>query len=505
MYPRLGGLAVVLALLGLWLAPEASPQAARDAVKTTLLISRALDGGYPNGPSRGAVISHDLRTASAIAFESDASNLVRGDVNHRRDVFVVRRAAPFTKDGSLWNRGSTELASRGLGGVPANGSSYGAAIDGDPASPPRCVAFVSSASNLVQGDTNGKPDAFVYNLVNRRVYRVSVDSFGRQANGSTYDVAIDGNCSHVAFTSDAPRLAFRKLSRTQLQSLKKSKRKLLAPLGTDLPKPGVREVYMRTINPHDKRFGLTFLVSASNGGEPADGDSFDPAFSERWGRTNRRIAFTSTARNLVASDHGRTADVYLRDMQGRGTPFKTYLISATRSGKPGDGPSYDPAPSEKGQYVSYETQASNLLPGDADHIADIGRADIRTDPIKQLLASPDTSAPASRPATSNGGVYVLWDTPASPARSVQLFTATRKLRKEMSVRSDGSSVKLPAFNPSVSARGNYVLFETADPFADLAFIHARYPQFAQDEGPALATAARGPAFYQVYMRYLGPR
>jgi len=45
------------------------------------LISRAADGGTPNGPSTNAVISGDRRYARIIAFESEASDLVRGDTN----------------------------------------------------------------------------------------------------------------------------------------------------------------------------------------------------------------------------------------------------------------------------------------------------------------------------------------------------------------------------------------------------------------------------------------
>src|SRR2546421_561505 len=74
---------------------------------------------------------------------------------------------------------------------------------GSDSTPPNCVAFVSRASNLVPGDTNGKADAFVYWIATGKVQRVSVSSTGRQSNGDTYDVAVDGTCERIAFTSDA--------------------------------------------------------------------------------------------------------------------------------------------------------------------------------------------------------------------------------------------------------------------------------------------------------------
>ena len=76
------------------------------------------------------------------------------------------------------------------------------ALDGDSHHAPHCVAFVSAASNLVPGDTNGQPDAFVRDLrTSGTTTRVSVDSRRRaRANGTTYEVSIDGDCERVAFT-----------------------------------------------------------------------------------------------------------------------------------------------------------------------------------------------------------------------------------------------------------------------------------------------------------------
>src|SRR4051794_10918324 len=59
--------------------------------RTTFLLSRALDGGLPDGPSRNPSVSGDGRFARAIAYESDASNLVPGDTNGLTDVFVTYR------------------------------------------------------------------------------------------------------------------------------------------------------------------------------------------------------------------------------------------------------------------------------------------------------------------------------------------------------------------------------------------------------------------------------
>src|SRR4051795_3831707 len=116
--------------------------------RETHLLSRALDGGFPNGPSRNAVFAQNGQGASFVAFESDASNIVAGDTNGVTDVFVVRRGGSFTqKNGEPWQpAGPAQLVSTGLGGAPANGPSYDPQAGGGGKHPaPPSVRFLSPA------------------------------------------------------------------------------------------------------------------------------------------------------------------------------------------------------------------------------------------------------------------------------------------------------------------------------------------------------------------------
>src|SRR3954453_916819 len=99
--PALFGLIGALAL--------AAPAQAQD--QTTTLISRAAGGGTPNGPSTNAVISGDRRYARVIAFESTASDLVRGDSNGTSDVFAVKRRGSINNKGTRWSGGRAILVS----------------------------------------------------------------------------------------------------------------------------------------------------------------------------------------------------------------------------------------------------------------------------------------------------------------------------------------------------------------------------------------------------------
>ena len=525
----------VAAACGALLPASAFGQA--DSNRTTFLLSRAFDGGLPNGVSRNPAVSHDQRVARDIAFESDATNIVPGDTNSLTDVFVVHRAGPWGGDGSPWKAGSTDLVSHGLGGQPANGRSYRPAIDGDSHHAPSCVAFVSDASNLVPGDTNGKPDAFVYYLASKRIVRVSTDSHGRQSNGSTYEVSVSGDCERVAFVSDATDL-----------TLTATKTAAWSTSVTSRPPAGTKQVYVKVLagSGLDKGFkGLTFLASASAKGKAGNGDSQRVSFA----RAGKAVVFASDATNLSPPDHNGTTDVYERafvrkytHVRGRGTQvllFGTKLVSATASGAAGNGPSTNPSVSDSGQYVAYESQASNLAPGDTNGVSDVFEAKVAGRRAQQRIVSRSGfsglgDGPSNHPVISDAGEFVLFDSLANNLRpSASVSTDDNGVRDVFlwnrpsgnvsleSRNADNGYLDTPSQHPATSARGNYVPFESANPDIDPSVAVARTS--AADDGlkvPDLidpdviaptvplvdvpGLTGPDPALEQVYVRYLGP-
>src|SRR3954465_1134120 len=191
-----------------------SPQAtAAGGSQSTQLISHALGGGLPNGPSTNAVISGDKRYGRVIAFQSEASNVVQGDRNGQQDVFAVFRAGHMGNNGSPWHAGRTRLISRTRSGAPSNGPSFAPAVGGGMHSRPKCIAFLSAASNLVPGDTNGKVDAFVSRGPGGKPQRLLLPG-NHQGDADATGVAVSGNCSRVAFVSGGA-LYVRKGSKTR--------------------------------------------------------------------------------------------------------------------------------------------------------------------------------------------------------------------------------------------------------------------------------------------------
>ena len=152
---------------------------------TILLVSRSVTGQPGNGPSRRPSISAD---GKFVAFESDATDLVVGDVNGRTDVF---RAAVDTnemlmvslQDGSESNQG--------------NSKSFAADISGDATA----VAFVTTATNLGRAPTKGTAAIYLRTLAMATTERVDVDPDTGEAIGDSDDPAVNDDGSLVAFAT----------------------------------------------------------------------------------------------------------------------------------------------------------------------------------------------------------------------------------------------------------------------------------------------------------------
>ena len=157
----------------------------------TTRVSVSSAGVQGNYNSYYPAISGDGRY---IVFQSYASNIVEGDTNWNRDIFVHDRQT-----------GEIARASVSSAGLQANDDNWWPAISANG----RYVAFRSYANNLVECDTNGCADVFVHDRQTGETTRVSVGSAGVQANGgSSYHSApafsMDGR--YVAFDSVANNL-----------------------------------------------------------------------------------------------------------------------------------------------------------------------------------------------------------------------------------------------------------------------------------------------------------
>ena len=104
-------------------------------------------------------------------------------------VLVVLSGCAVIQRGSVAPSGETD------------GASVEAALDGTGT----VLAYASTATNLVSGDTNGVSDVFVRD-VDDDVIRISLSSAGTQADGPSSHPSVSANGRYVAFQSDATNL-----------------------------------------------------------------------------------------------------------------------------------------------------------------------------------------------------------------------------------------------------------------------------------------------------------
>ena len=201
-----------------------------------------------------------------IVFCSHSSNFVPNDTNNEADVFVYDQQT-----------GSFELITVSSSGGSAD---YGSYLEQDISPDGRYVAFVSTATNLVSGDTNWKRDIFVRDRLLGITERVSLDSSGNEANAHNNNPAISADGRYVAFTSEATNLVTNDTNNRA-------------------------DIFF-----HDRQTGLTQRLSESVNGEQGNQESEYPSISD----DGRFVAFHSGASNLVANDTNETYDIFVRDL-----------------------------------------------------------------------------------------------------------------------------------------------------------------------------------------------
>jgi WD40-like Beta Propeller Repeat len=272
----------------------------------TELVSVSTSGAQGNGRSESPSISGDGRW---VAFDSTASNLVAGDDNDSSDVFVHNMKT-----------GRTKLVSVSNSGTPGNKRSDWPSISASG----RLVAFETKATNLVAGDTNSFQDVVVHDLRKGTNTLASANSLSEQANNWSGGPAIDG--SRITFSSRANNLALNDDKTNQ-------------------------DVFV-----HDLRTGNTSLVSVSTSGASGDWASWSSSIS------GHLVAFTSLSSNLVQEDLNGRFDAFVRNIH----TGKTRLVSLSTTGEQGSDDSI--APMIGGHRVTFFSLAKNLVPTSDDSL-----------------------------------------------------------------------------------------------------------------------------------------
>ena len=301
---------------------------------TTSLVSGNTAGAFGNDVSSDPSISRD---GKRISFASSATNLVAGDTNGKRDVFVRDLSASIT---SLVSRSATAI---GNNDSPANDPSNLALFTSVMSADGAFVAFTSQASNLVDRDGNGAGDVFIAQLSNGVVSLVSrqsadpalVSKTGSEDSRLTTSNSVSADGRYVVYTSKAPELA-----------------------GND--SNGAEDVFVR-----DNQTKTVTLISRNPARASGNGNSFNPVIS----RDGEFVVFVSNASDLVSGDANGASDLFVWE---RSQPNTLTLISKVNVGTTsGDRASINPIISGNGQYVVFTSLATNLVDGDGNAKQDV--------------------------------------------------------------------------------------------------------------------------------------
>ncbi|WP_156212963.1 TolB family protein [Lentzea aerocolonigenes] len=359
-----------------------------------------------NGDSTTPVISADGRH---VAFPSLASNLVFGDRNGVSDVFV--------KD---LRTGLVRSASRGGDGPSFDPPALSA--DG------RFVAFVSSAANLVTGDTNGVDDVFVTDMLSGRVSRVS------GGNGPAFgSPAISADGRYVAFRLEASTLA-------------------------EGDTNGVADVFLA-----DRVSGSVRRISTSSDGVQGDKLVHHGLAMSADGRF---VVFPSAATNLVPGDTNGSVDMFVKDVVSGAVE----RVNVSSSGEQTSSYTLMPAITPDGSRVLFVAWGDTLVPGDTEDTPDIFMKDRRSGAITRVNTRADgvvSDAQPYQPSVSADGRYVVFSSLASNLVRRDTNNVDDVFLKDMR---SGSVVRLSerfgrqgndfSLAPSISADGRSVVFSS---------------------------------------------
>lgn len=432
-----GAWGISLALLGsAVLVVHGSTLPASASHTTILRVSVSSDGAQGNSGSYGGSVSTDGRY---VASASNASNLVPGDTNGTTDIFVRDTVA-----------GTTTRVSVSSSGQQANGYSTRPTVSADG----RYIAFVSYASNLVPGDTNGFPDVFVRDTVAGTTTRVSVSSSGEQGNDQSVITRTDDRVEYPgapSLSTDGRYVAFQSYASNLVAGDTNSCTGSSYATYTNGRCP---DIFV-----HDRATGTTLKASVNSLGQQTNGVSYDPDISAN----GRYVAFQSRASNLAAEDADSISDVFLRDLEAA----TTTIVSVSSAGVKGLGSSSAPSISGDGRYVAFQSWAENLVAGDTVDSRDVfvrdrvtattTRASVTTSGMQAVRVCPGAICYVYNgwPSLASGGRYVAFpgelpDDSGTLVRGLYLRDFVAGVTTKISVGDW----------PSLSSTGRFLAFES---------------------------------------------
>jgi hypothetical protein len=373
---------------------------------TPTLVSATAAAVAGNDDSSHARFSPDGRY---VLFDSFASNLVVGD-NNAPDSGGSLNGSPF--NGLHVNASDVfikDLQTGALSLISKNGSTLGNSDSrlGSFSADGRYVVFQSYASNLASGDTNHRSDIYVKDLTTGTITLASADASGLSSNQFAFDPSISSDGSYVTYASGGSVF----LKSLQTGALQRIDTDVTGGNGafTSLTTSGANTGF----SPNDTALGVLFesgaRLESTNLGEYADiflkqpgsgavrlissssagvaGNGHSSLAS--FSANGQFVIFQSGATNLAAADTNPRSDIYVKNLQTN----ETKLVSSSAAGVVGDGLSTKGRLSSDGHYAVFSSQADNLVAKeDFVTVGDVFIKDLQTGAILRLAKTADEAS-----------------------------------------------------------------------------------------------------------------
>ncbi|MEE1609735.1 hypothetical protein [Microvirga sp. CF3016] len=294
----------------------------------------------------------------------------------------------------------------------------------------RYVVFESDANNLVAGDTNNYADIFLKDLTTGEITRLSTAG-NTQANDSSYAPRFSPDGQYVTFMTGASNLVAGDTN-NRFDILRK-----------------------------DLTTGEITRLSLTEQDEEANDGSYQAQFSP----DGHYVIFSSDASNLVAGDTNGQRDIFRKNLD---TQAITRLSTAV-DGAQATGYSSNPAISQDGRFVVFESTASDLVAGDTNNRTDIFLKNLDTQAITRVSTAADGTQAnngSTNAQVSSDGRYVVFESSASnlvagdtnDRADIFLKDLTTGEITRLSTAADGTQADDTSNNARLSPDGRYVVF-----------------------------------------------
>ncbi len=231
-----------------------------------------------------------------------------------------------------------------------------------------------------------------------------------------------------------------------------------APFGGVFPN-GVPQPYV-----YDQGLGRIFRIPFGSNNkltQPSDQISTSP-------NSAGHVVFRSLDSTIVPNDTNGVADVFYHNFYAH----TSQRVSVDPDGVQANGASGFPSISSDGRYVVFETDATNLVPGDTNGVTDIILADLQTGGRQRISVATDgtqANGASTKPWITADGNYVVYQSLASNLVSgdtngqsdIFLYTISTGETRRISVSAAGLQGNGPSTDPSISETGRYVSYTTA--------------------------------------------